>query len=307
MINKIKIISGCMLFFITIIKVNCQTSGINFQPNVITVPETVLVKGGTFKLGSEDGEVNEKPVHTVIVSDFYIGKYEVTNKEFCEFLNDKGNNKEKVIEWINLSGKWDDDTLQKCNIYLSEGKFWVKKGYEDYPVTFVNWYGAKAYCDWLSEKTGKQYRLPTETEWEYVARNCGQNIKYVWGNEPPVGKHPGNFADESLKRIYPDIRIAPGYNDLYVFVAPVGKFEPNVLGIYDLAGNVWEWCSDWFSHQYDNSDGVKNPVGAKSGDMKVARGGSWLDGPGQLRVSRRVGLDPKSNSLNLGFRVAMEK
>lgn len=278
---------------------------INLNNKINNEPDLIYIQGGAFKIGSANGEVNEKPVHTVILSDFYIGKYEVTNIQFCEFLNEKGNQKENGVEWINLAGTWDEPS-QKCNIYLDSNIYKVEQYYENFPVSFVSWYGANAYCKWLSEKTARKYRLPTEAEWEFVARNRGENINFVWGNDPPLGKLPGNFADETLKKIYPEMKIAKSYNDSYAFLAPVGIFEPNALGIYDLTGNVWEWCNDWFDHKYTDDDDVKNPLGPETGNLKVTRGGSWLDGPGNLTTTRRVGIEPNARSLNLGFRIAME-
>jgi len=277
---------------------------INALSQTLEEPALVFVKGGAFSLGRDDGEVNEKPLHTVVVNDFYIGKYEITNLEYCQFLNEQDNN--NVLNWINLSGRWDDDTTQKCRIINIGKSFEVESGYENYPVTFVNWYGAVAYCKWLSDKTGKKYRLPTEAEWEYAARSGGKDLQFVWGNEPPIGKLPGNFADETFRGYYPYVSVAKGYNDGYVFVATAGSYEPNFIGVYDMAGNLWEWCSDWYHDQYVVSENNQNPVGPLTGDKKVCRGGSWLDGPANLRVARRVGIRPQESSLNVGFRIVKE-
>lgn len=158
-------------------------------------PEMVRIPGGTFRMGSNNGNDEEKPVHRVTVSDFYMGKYEVTNAQYCAFLNEKGNQKQDTIAWLDTDGSWGDEY---CRIYAEGDIFKVEKGYENYPVIYVSWYGAKAYCDWLSEKTGKKYRLPTETEWEYAAGNGEKHTKYSWGDEEPAGKKGGNVSDETF-------------------------------------------------------------------------------------------------------------
>ncbi len=126
----------------------------------------IFVKGGTFNMGSNDSEADddEKPIHQVTVSDFYIGKYEVTNKEYCEFLNEKGNQTEGGVTWLDI-----DDS--DCQIEKSNGRFVSKSGKNNHPVIEVTWYGAKAYCKWAGG------RLPTEVEWEYAAK-AGKNYKY---------------------------------------------------------------------------------------------------------------------------------
>lgn len=133
------------------------------------LPDIIFVKGGTFQMGSDESG-DEKPIHSVTVSDFYIGKYEVTNAEFVKFLNAKGNKREGGRTWIYLEGNGEYD---KCRIQKSDNQFIVQNGYDNYPVIFVSRYGAKAYCKWLSETTGQNYDLPTEAEWEYTAGGGG--------------------------------------------------------------------------------------------------------------------------------------
>ncbi len=208
----------------------------------------VFVKGGWFEMGSNDGRIFEKPVHRVWVDDFYIGKYEVTNAEYCKFLNVKGNKIEGGKEWIRLSGKYDDE---KCRIYKSGGRFKVESGYERYPVIYVNWYGAKAYCEWAGG------RLPTEAEWEYAAKGGEKSRGYEYSGSNDIGTVAW-YKDNSRSKTH-----------------PVGSKSPNELGIYDMSGNVFEWCNDRFGDFYYNNSPKRNPKGETSGSLRSLRGGSW--------------------------------
>jgi formylglycine-generating enzyme required for sulfatase activity len=269
-------------------------------PDKTSAPDRFIkIEGGTFQMGSEEGDSDEKPVHSVTLSSFYMGAYEVTNEEYCQFLNAKGNQTEGGVEWINLSGAYDDE---KCRIIKNGSTFSVQTGYERYPVIYVSWYGAKAYCDWLSAKTGLPYRLPTEAEWEYAAGNGAKHTKYSWGNGLPSGKKGGNVADETAKKRYSDWTIFEGYTDGYVYSAPVGSFEPNELGLYDMSGNVWEWCWDWYGAYPTSSQ--TDPIGADSGSYRVRRGGSWLSVPVNARCAYRGNFTPGFRSDDLGFRLA---
>ena len=269
------------------------------KPNLDIEPSTVLVQGGTFKMGGEDGDSDEKPVHSVTLSAFYMGKYEITNAQFVKFLNEKGNQSEGTVEWINLSGNYEDE---KCRIVQSGSNFSVVSGYDNYPVIYVSWYGAKAYCTWLASKTGKSYRLPTEAEWEYAAGNGSRHTKYSWGNGDPSVQKGGNVADETMKKKL-NYAIFDGYTDGYVYTAPVGTFAANDFGLYDMTGNVWEWCSDW-PDRYSSS-AQTNPTGAVTGFNRVYRGGGWGSRPLNCRVANHDGNPPAYRIYDLGFRVVI--
>ncbi|MEZ4825005.1 MAG: SUMF1/EgtB/PvdO family nonheme iron enzyme [Bacteroidia bacterium] len=260
-------------------------------PTVITPPETGVVKtspitdqipgpkmvkitGGTFKRGN----------YNVTVSDFWLGKTEVTNGQYAEFLNAKGNQSEGGVEWYDASGKgylgYAEAAIQK------QGNSWVvKSGREDHPVNYVSWYGAKAYCDWLSKQTGQQWRLPTEAEWEYAAGggSSGRTIYAGTDSESTLGDYAWfttNTKDTGTR--------------------PVGQKKPNRLGLYDMSGNVWEWCGDWYG-DYPSSD-ISNPTGPTSGSHRVNRGGSWHLVAPNCRVAYRYSLTPGLRSSLLGFR-----
>ena len=201
-------------------------------------PEMVFVKGGTFQMGSNDGEDDEKPVHTVKVGDFWIGKYEVRMVEFKKFIDVTGymTNGEKFSKWIS------DQAYLSSGIKLDErepdwqqdenGKKRKEEEYSIYPVVKISYNDAISYCEWLSQKTGKKYRLPTEAEWEYAARggNLSKGYKYAGSNNlDEVGWHKENSGER---------------------LHYIGQKKPNELGLYDMSGNAREWCMDWYNVNY---------------------------------------------------------
>jgi formylglycine-generating enzyme len=269
---------------------------------LFVAPETVLVQGGTFQMGSNEGDSDEKPVHSVTLSSFYMGKYEITVAQFKAFIDDDG---------------YKTDAEKDDGSYIWSGKTWEKKAginwrhdaegntrpssQYNHPVIHVSWNDATAYCAWLSRKTGKAYRLPTEAEWEFAAGNGSKHTKYSWGNGDPSVSKGGNVADETAKTKY-NWTIFDGYRDGYIFTAPVGSFAANDLGLYDMTGNVWEWCSDW-KGEYSSSS-QQNPTGAVTGSNRVRRGGSWFHDPTACRVANRNSNTPTFRLNYLGFRLA---
>ncbi|MCD4832475.1 MAG: formylglycine-generating enzyme family protein [Bacteroidales bacterium] len=212
----------------------------------------VFVKGGTFQMGSNNSDKNE-PVHTVSVSDFYIGKYEVTQKQWQDIMG------------TNPSG------LKGDNL----------------PVERVSWNDIQEFLEKLNQKTGKNYRLPTEAEWEYAARggSAGSPTTYAGSNTiDDVAWHDGNSKNKTH---------------------PVGQKQANELDIYDMAGNIREWCSDWYGSSYYSSSPVNNPQGPSSGSSRVFRGGSWSYDDSRCRVVFRNGYNPDVRSISIGFRLAL--
>jgi len=245
-------------------------------------PEMVFVEGGTFRMGSNDDDADddEQPIHPVTLSDFSSGKYEVTNAQFCAFLNEKGNREEGGAEWINLDGSFRNE---KCRIFKNGNRFEVERGYADHPVIYVSWYGARAFCNWLKEKTGKNYQLPTEAQWEFAARGGNQSRGYKYAGGDNLGT-VGWYGDNSGGGTH-----------------QVGQKRANELGIYDMSGNVWEWCQDWYGDY--SSSAQRNPTGPSSGSNRVGRGGSWDYGARDCRVAFRGRSDPENRFSFLGFRV----
>ncbi len=232
----------------------------------------VLIKGGTYFMGQQDGENDERPVHKVSISDFYIGKYEVTvldYKFFCEATN-RDMPKEPSWGWI-----------------------------ENHPIINTSWNDALAYINWLNKESNENYRLPTEAEFEYVIRNGGKPGVYPWGTGKPFNE---NIADESFKEKNPNKNIWKGYNDDHAFTSPVGSYESNELGVYDINGNIWEWCNDWYEGY--GTDPVINPKGAIKGNNKVGRGASFDADPWHSRTASRAYVEPSFS--RPGFRLAKD-
>ena len=251
-------------------------------------PTMVFIQGGSFQMGSEEGFSWEKPVHEVTVSDFYLAETEVTNAQFAIFLNQQGNKEEGGTTWYDPDGPGFNNYAQAAIQQNDEGIWVVQPGRETLPVNYVSWYGARAYCTWL----GPGYRLPTDAEWEYAAGGGATNRTiYAGTNSETELRKYGNY-------------IATGDIDKFEGLAPVKQFRSNAngLGLYDMSGNVWEWCQDWFA-TYPSTPQT-NPQGPESGSRRVLRGGGWVDDATSLRVSNRYSSDPSYRSNYGGFRPA---
>ena len=232
-----------------------------------------------------DGECfdREKPARIdVKVNAFYMGKYEVTNEEFAAFLNAEGNQEEGGREWVNLRGS---------KIKKDGDRFVVEEGFEKHPMIYVSWYGARAYCQWLSQQTGQNYRLPSEAEWEYAARGAEQGAKdnFLYSGSSTIDEvawYDGNSGNQTHE---------------------VGKQQPNQLGLYDMSGNVYEWCADPWHNTYDNAP-KDGRVWEEGGDnsIRVLRGGSWGSSARVCRVAYRLIIDPDNRGNDGGFRVARD-
>ena len=250
------------------------------------LPEFVKVEGGSFEMGSSSGYSEESPEHEVTLNSFLMSKYEITNKQYCIFLNEEGNLSEGGVEWTNLKGSF---LNEKCRISEKSGRFSVESGFEDHAVIYVSWYGARAYCTWLSKKIGKEVRLPTEAEWEYAARGGKKSRGYTYSGSDSIGEVAWYDVND----------------DNSVLVQKVGGKSPNELGLYDMTGNVWEWCSDWYDEDYYSSSPSRNPKGSSLGNSKVLRGGSWYTDASFCRVAFRYSYDPDRRDYRYGFRVAL--
>ncbi len=286
----------------------------------------VLIPAGEFKMGSgESAEAtavflkkyygedlleadffkNEHPQHWVrIAKPFYLGTYHVTRGQFRQFVADTSykTDAEKGVGFKGAFG-WDPD---KKEFGSNEKYSWRNAGFEqteEHPVVNVSWNDAVAFCKWLSKKEGKTYRLPTEAEWEYACR-AGTTTRYYSGDDPETLAKVGNVADAAAKAQFPHWTWTIKANDGYVFTAPVGKFKPNAFGLYDMHGNAWQWCADWWGEDYYGKSPADDPKGPASGYGRVRRGGSWGSWPSDSRSASRDWDWPIDRFDFTGFRVA---
>lgn len=279
----------------------------------------VLVPAGEFLMGSSPEEIkawnewfqkkalknstanDEGPQHRVRISrPFYLGAYEVTRGQFRRFVEESGYRTAAERDGKGGEGLDGDQFGQKPQYT------WRNTGFEqtdEHPVVNVNWNDAVAFCQWLSRKEGKQYRLPTEAEWEYACR-AGTTTRYWHGDETERVIAVGNVGDETAKARFPKWPSDNEGRDGYVFTAPVGQFRPNPFGLYDMHGNVCEWCADWRDRAYYRHSPVADPKGPDSGVARVHRGGSWRSYVHACRSSYRGLRNPEGCNCTLGFRVA---
>jgi formylglycine-generating enzyme required for sulfatase activity len=280
----------------------------------------VRIPAGEFVMGSrESGEElanvfaaydakpedfsREHPAHRVrITKPFYLGAYEVTLGQFLMFYHDA---KYKTDAERDGKGGW-GYSGDKDNPVKQSPEFvpW-NTGFEqtmDHPVVNVSWNDAVAFCEWLGRKEGKTYRLPTEAEWEYACR-AGTTTRYSSGDDPETLAQIGNVVDASTKP-FMGARLAISASDGYVFTAPVGQFRPNAFGLYDMHGNVFEWCADWYGEEYYSNSATDDPTGPTSGSARVVRGGSWNYTARSCRSAFRSCTPPWWRTHQQGFRVA---
>ena len=301
-------------FLLSLFFLSCKQEK-NIQNNDIDTSGMVLISGSNFFMGSDDEDANpdEFPIHEVKVNSFWMDETEVTNAQFLKFVDETG-----YITTAELALDWDEikkdlppntpkpdpqllapsslvfkknDNISSLNNHmlwweLLPGANWRKPGgdgtsidgKENHPVVHVSWFDAVAYAEWRGG------RLPTEAEWEYAARGGA----YAKGNQSYSGS---NRIDD-----------VAWYLANTQSKQPVGKKKPNAIGIYDMSGNVWEWCSDWYHDDYFQIAKTENPKGPDYGTEKVVRGGSWFSNDVFCNVSRRYKLKPDYRDTNFGFR-----
>ena len=276
------------------------------------------VIGGTFLMGSNDGrfpEDGEGPVRPVTVSPFEIACHTVSNLQFGDFVRDTGytTDAERHGWSFVFEGLLSDEFKRRAGSRVVETPWWIVVPHAywaqpegppttildrlDHPVIHISWNDATAYCAW--SKT----RLPTEAEWEIAARGGLEEAIYPWGNElTPGGEHRCNIWQGN----FPDRNTAA---DGYAGTAPVHAFPPNGYGLHNVAGNVWEWCQDYFSPRYHHAISAENPLYAEPGPNRSLRGGSFLCHESycnRYRVAARSSNTPDASASNIGFRVVRD-
>jgi formylglycine-generating enzyme required for sulfatase activity len=265
-----------------------------------------LITVGTFQMGSPESdteaETDEKPQHRVrITQPFYLGVTEVTRGQFRRFVDENGYQTEAEKDGKGGWG-WNEDAKK----FEQNPRYtWQNPGFEqtdEHPVVNVSWNDAVAFTEWLSRKEGNTYRLPTEAEWEYACR-AGTTTRYSCGDDPEGLAAVGNIADGTAKAKYADWTTIAA-RDGYIYTAPVGRFQPNEFGLYDMHGNVWEWCSDGYAADYYKQSPVDDPPGAAGAAPRVIRGGSWDRIPRRCRSAYRLGVAPADRFSHVGFRLA---
>ncbi|MEK4351457.1 formylglycine-generating enzyme family protein [Paenibacillus sp. FSL R5-0475] len=281
--------------------------------------DMILIPGGTFLMGTDDKEGfpadGEGPARNVTLSPFLIDATAVTNKQFAAFI--------KETNYVTDAERFGWSYVFHSFVSMETGKkviqvatqtpwWWVVEGANwchpegqdshiderlDHPVIHISWHDADAYCSWAGK------RLPTEAEWEYAARGGLVQKRYPWGDElKPGGEHRCNIWQGK----FPDKNHA---SDSYAGTAPVKSYLPNGYGLYNMSGNVWEWCEDWFTKAYHLTSESVNPRGLVRGVARSMRGGSYLCHKSycnRYRVAARSKNTPDSSAGNIGFRCAAD-
>jgi len=260
-----------------------------------------------FVLSDDFDNSDEQPVHRVRISKpFYMGIHEVTRGQYAEFVNETGYQTEAEKDG---TGGWGVDAAG--NFAQKREYTWKDNGLsqtDSHPVVNVSWNDAVEFIKWLSKKDGRQYRLPTEAEWEYCCR-AGSEAHFSTGGSLASLKGFGNMLDASYKGEYPNNDYTENqpfpFADGFVYTSPVGRFKTNGFGLYDMHGNVWEWCSDWYGKDYYATSPMTDPGGPITGSYRVFRGGGWGGSARGCRSAVRGGSDPSGRSDSLGFRLAL--
>ena len=240
----------------------------------------VYVPEGAFLMGSDNGDEDEQPVHTVYLDSFWIDRTEVTNSMYAKCVND---------------GQCDPPNSTRSR---DRASYYGNSQFDDYPVIYASWNDATSYCSWADR------RLPTEAEWEKAAGWDEKNevkYKYPWGDDFIYSLL--NFCDKSCAFNHTGTSWDDGYSD----TSPVGHYSKGAssYGVLDIVGNVWEWVNDWYDASYYGNSPSSNPHGPETGQYRVIRGGSWFDDASVVQTFYRNSQEPSNSYFHFGFRCAM--
>ncbi len=256
---------------------------------VATEANLARVPAGEFLMGASDAEEDERPVHRVFVAEFHIGRFPVTQDEYARFVRTTGYPAPAVrnLPLVTAAGK-EGLFKELAAPYVWEGDR-PPAGHGSHPVVLLRYDDCVAYCRWLSGEIGRVARLPTEAEWEKAARGGLEGGRFPWGSE--IDQSKCNFLNDASAKAQRGTR-------------PAGTYEPNGFGLYDMAGNVWEWVSDWYAKDYYASSGPKDPGGPVNGTIRIVRGGSWVnEDTAMLRCAYRHKVPHDTYAYSIGFRI----
>lgn len=262
-------------------------------------PAMVIIPAGDFFMGSSAAETghskNENPVHHVYIGSFALSRTEITRGQYSQFVKETGYNSRDQC-WTIDGGKYQERSANWGKISYAQNN--------SHPVVCISWNDATAYTKWLSHKTGKSYRLPTESEWEYAARGKTTTARY-WGESPDNACQYANVADKTAQELIKPARTWQVHKceDGFAYTAPAGSFKANPFGLHDMLGNVWEWVEDSY---HDNYQGAPDDGSAWQGNNKkhAIRGGSWYDAPRFVRAADRDKAATNRRYDTFGFRIA---
>ncbi|NLX22364.1 MAG: SUMF1/EgtB/PvdO family nonheme iron enzyme [Phycisphaerae bacterium] len=318
------------IFDLVQVRNRLNTTAVCPQVDMVMIPAGEFQMGDTFNEGEADER--ELPVHAVRVDAFYVDRYEVTNQQYADVLNWawRQGGHISVIEGVVYEAGSETDSAY-CDTVTSSldsqiiwdgSTFGVTAGKENHPMVKVSWYGSVAYANWRSGMEGRPmcydlatwncnyaaggYRLPTEAEWEKAARGGVSGRRFPWSDQDTIQHARANYYSSSNYSY--DDSPTRGYHPTFAvgdfpYTSPGGYFAPNSYGLYDMAGNVWEWCNDWYGGTYYSSSPYSNPRGPASGTHRVLRGGYWGFYAFGCRVASRSGSSPGYRYNNGGFRV----
>ncbi len=292
----------CALAAVTATDVSAQDPGTVFT-DCATCPEMIVIPSGQFIMGSPDDEpqrdADESPRRTLTIDQpFAVSRFEITRDQYAEFAAASGRSAgPDCTVWV--GNKWE----------LTEGKNWQDPHYPQTgndPVACIDWFDAQAFAAWLADRTGQPYRLLSEAEWEYMARG-GTTTVYHFGDDPAGLCEYDNGHDMTSMRVHTDMPWeGVPCDDGFAETAPVGALHPNLFGVYDVHGNVWEWLADCYAPSYNGAplDGL--PVLAEDCEQRVYRGGGWSVQERGRRSANRGRYAADQRYGQLGIRVARD-
>ena len=259
---------------------------------VAVAPTLARIPAGEFLMGAADAGEDERPARRVHVQEFFIGRCPVTHEEYARFVRATGHPPPAVRSLPRVAAGARDGLFQELAAPYEWDAGEPPHGHASHPVVLVRFDDGAAYCRWLSDEIGRLVRLPTEAEWEKAARGGLEARRYPWGDEIDAARC--NFLADGAVKAERGTR-------------PTGTYPPNDYGLFDMAGNIWEWVADWYAADYYATGEARDPHGPPSGIMRIVRGGSWVnDDVNMLRCAYRHKVPDDTYAHSIGFRVVCQ-